>query len=171
MLREAEVNKWLNKWSGSTTRSPYHPDYQDAHNYFLSLPTDMSLPEKRLLLHKEFPNAKRFTMNKWIRQWSGTKSLKRHPAYSDAYNFYLSLPADMLLSEKRRLMIENFPISNEIRFGLGLINGNLTIVLFKQHARQKNREKDMRCSYLYHPIFLSKKGVRYFIMNFQTLNP
>ena len=103
------INKWLNKWSGSTTRSPYHPDYQDAHNYFLSLPTDMSLPEKRLLLQKEFPNVKKFTMNKWIRQWSGTKTLKRHPAHSDAYNFYLSLPADMHLSEKRRLLRERFP--------------------------------------------------------------
>ena len=107
-VRRHYINRWLNQWSGTKTLKR-HPDYQDAHNYFLSLPANMSLPEKRLLLQKEFPNVKKFTMNKWIRQWSGTKTLKRHPAHSDAYNFYLSLPADMLLSEKRRLLRERFP--------------------------------------------------------------
>ena len=140
-VRRYLINRWLRKWSGSTTRSPYHPDYPDAHNYFLSLPTDMSLPEKRLLLHKEFPNVKRFTLNKWIRQWSGTKILKRHPAYSDAYNFYLSLPADMLLSEKRRLMIEKFPNIKPDTVWSWTNKWQPNDSAFKRHERQKNREQ------------------------------
>ena len=66
---KANINKWLRNWSGSTTRSPYHPDYQEAYNYFFSLLADMPLSEKRRLLREKFPNVKRCTLNKWTRQW------------------------------------------------------------------------------------------------------
>lgn len=111
------VSRWVKEWANTVGRQPRHSDYERVQKFYLTLPSDMSLPEKRLLLHKEFPNVGKTSMNKWLNEWSGTKTLKRHPAYSDAYNFYLSLPIDMLLPEKRRLLREQFPdVENSTRW-------------------------------------------------------
>ena len=86
-----------------------HPAYPEVHKFFISLPPDMPLPKKRHLLHNEFPNIRKYLLNRWLNEWSGTKTLIRHPDYSEANNLFLSLSSDMLLSEKRRLLYEKFP--------------------------------------------------------------
>lgn len=98
----------VRKWTGVKTKKQ-HPDYPEVYKFFITLPSTMSLPEKRHLLHKQFPNVRRHYINKWLNKWSGTKTLKRHPDYSDVNDLFLSLPAEMSLSEKRRLLYEQFP--------------------------------------------------------------
>ena len=69
----------------------------------------MPLPKKRHLLQKEFPNIRKYLLNRWLNKWSGTQTLIRHPDKVPAREFFLSLPADMPLPEKRRLLREKFP--------------------------------------------------------------
>ena len=98
----------VRKWTG-VKGNKQHPDYPEVYEFFTSLPADMPLPKKRHLLQKEFPNVRRHYINRWLNKWSGTQTLKRHPDYSDVNDLFLSLPADMPLSEKRRLLREKFP--------------------------------------------------------------
>ncbi|MDE0681599.1 MAG: NUMOD3 domain-containing DNA-binding protein [Candidatus Poribacteria bacterium] len=98
----------ISKWTGVKTKKQ-HPNYPEVYEFFTSLPADMPLPKKRHLLHKQFPNVRRHYINRWLNKWSGTKTLKRHPDYSDANDLFLSLPAEMSLSEKRCLLYEQFP--------------------------------------------------------------
>ena len=86
-----------------------HPDRPEVYQFFLTLPADIPLPKKRHLLQKEFPNIRKYLLNRWLNKWSGTKTLIRHPDKGPAHEFFLSLPADMVLSEKRILLREKFP--------------------------------------------------------------
>ena len=72
-------------------------------------PLRYAIAKKRHLLQKEFPNIRKYLISRWLNKWSGTKTGKRHPDYSEANNLFLSIPSDMLLSEKRRLLYEKFP--------------------------------------------------------------
>ena len=98
----------VRKWVGIKSKKQ-HPDYPEVYKFFITLPSAMSLPKKRHLLQKEFPNVRRCYINRWLNRWSGTKTLKRHPDYSDINDLFLSLPAEMSLSEKRRVLYEQFP--------------------------------------------------------------
>ena len=46
------------------------PEYAPAYDFFLSLPSDMSLKEKRKILSAKFPNVSRKTIGRWTRKWS-----------------------------------------------------------------------------------------------------
>ena len=98
----------LRKWTG-LKGSKRLPVYQEIYEFYLTLPSDMLLPEKRHLLHKEFPNVSRFNINRWLNKWSGTQTLIRHPDKIPARELFLSLPAEMSLPEKRQLLYEQFP--------------------------------------------------------------
>ena len=86
-----------------------HPAYPEAHKFFISLPPDIPLPKKRHLLQKEFPNIRKHLLNRWLNKWSGTKTGKRHPDYSEVNNMFFSLPSDMNLKQKRQLLYSKFP--------------------------------------------------------------
>ena len=45
-------------------------EYAPAHDFFLSLPPDMSLKEKRRLLYAKFPNVRKGTIYNWVLRWS-----------------------------------------------------------------------------------------------------
>ena len=47
-----------------------HPDQLPARDFFLSLPSDMSLKKKRWLLYNRFPNVTERTIRKWVRKWT-----------------------------------------------------------------------------------------------------
>ena len=98
----------IRKWAGIKGKKQ-DPAYPEVHKFFLSLPSNMPLPNKRVLLHNEFPNVSRKLLNRWLNKWSGTQTLIRHPDKVPAREFFLSLPADMPLPEKRRLLREKFP--------------------------------------------------------------
>ena len=45
------------------------PEYAPAHKFFLSLPADMPLREKRKLLYTKFSNVTDRTIRKWVQKW------------------------------------------------------------------------------------------------------
>ena len=107
-VKRCTIYNWIRQWTDIKGKKQ-HPDRPEVHQSFLSLPSDMPLPKKRHLLQKEFPNIRKYLISRWLNKWSGTKTGKRHPDYSEANNLFLSIPSDMLLSEKRRLLYEKFP--------------------------------------------------------------
>ena len=90
-------------------RSPY---YAEAHDFFSSLSTDMTLREKHNILFQEFPSVSKATIYKWIRKWTGKSFSRRLSEYDSAYAFFLSLPDDIPLQEKRKLIYTQFPNIN-----------------------------------------------------------
>ena len=46
------------------------PEFAPAHDFFLSLPADMSLKEKRKMLYAKFPNVFKDKIAYWVRLWS-----------------------------------------------------------------------------------------------------
>ena len=97
----------VRQWIGVKSKKQ-HPDRPEVYQFFLTLPSDMPLPKKRHLLQKEFPNIRKYLISRWLNKWSGTKTGKRHPDYSEANNLFLSIPSDMLLSEKGVCSVRNF---------------------------------------------------------------
>lgn len=51
-----------------------HPDYTSARDLYFSLPSDMSLRDKRKLLYGKFPNVHDGTIRKWIQKWMSTSA-------------------------------------------------------------------------------------------------
>ena len=98
----------VRKWSGIKGKKE-HPDRPEVYRFFTTLPHTIPLPKNRILFHKEFPDISRKLLNRWLNAWSGTKTRIRHPDYSDVNGLFLSFPLDMHLSEKRRLIYEQFP--------------------------------------------------------------
>ena len=54
------------------------PDKEPAREFFLSLPFEMSLREKRHLLQKKFPHKRKSTLNRWVRQWEDKKLMSSY---------------------------------------------------------------------------------------------
>ena len=46
-----------------------HPNYNQTYSYFLSLPPEMPLEEKRRLMYVKFPDIKKNTIRAWVRKW------------------------------------------------------------------------------------------------------
>jgi len=46
-----------------------HPECVPAHKFFLSLPSDMHLREKRKLLYAKFPDVPARTIRRWVSKW------------------------------------------------------------------------------------------------------
>lgn len=59
--------------SSETLRKIRSPDYEPAHAYYLSLPSDMPLSEKRRLLREQFPNRGNTTICRWVRCWESDR--------------------------------------------------------------------------------------------------
>lgn len=49
-------------------------EYGPAHDFFLSLPPDMPLIEKRKLLYAKFPNVDKKRIRKWVHKWKPKES-------------------------------------------------------------------------------------------------
>lgn len=66
------LTKWIKKWTGETMRtgSPCNPARPAIHEYFLSLPPDMDLKEKRAHILESFGDvAHRQLINRWTSRW------------------------------------------------------------------------------------------------------
>jgi group I intron endonuclease len=113
-------------------RSPY---YNDVYEYYFSLPSNMNVSEKRDMLHEKFLDiVPRYTINKWVRRWyvgsmqtNDNEGVVKPPKilskahcqkvgranrgddYEDAYTFFLSLPSNMNIDQKRLLLRKEFP--------------------------------------------------------------
>lgn len=105
------IQRWVKKWSEITFPLNTRPEFPEVHRYYLSLPANMSAPEKRHLLHEKFPNTPKRVISQWVRKWAGTKDRNnpRHPDYEKAHKYFLSLPSDMNLKKKKFLLGDTFP--------------------------------------------------------------
>ena len=73
-MSEASKGKKLSletrrKWSETRKGKMVHPEYDSAHKYFLSLPSDMPLKEKRKHFYRKFPKVSQTTRKRWVRKW------------------------------------------------------------------------------------------------------
>ena len=105
------ISRWVKQWVDASGRQPRHPDYERSHKYFLSLPSDIDLKEKRRLLYMKFPNVTQQTIIKWVKSWTGETMPIGAPCHSDrpqVHDYFLSLPLNMPISEKRKRILEKF---------------------------------------------------------------
>lgn len=113
--RKGEKHPFFGKKHSEKTRRKLSeinklPEYAPAHAFFFSLDVTIHLPEKRKLLYSKFPNVKRHTLRSWVRKWTvKNPDANRHSEYVPAQKFFFSLPSDMPLKEKRKMLFTNFP--------------------------------------------------------------
>ena len=82
------------------------PSYDDACEFFFSLPTTLSIREKRKLLIQKFSYVvKPGTLRMWVRQWVPNRPSQRE----SAIKYLSSLPLDMPIEEKRKLLLTKYP--------------------------------------------------------------
>ena len=111
-IHRGTISRWVRQWSGVKGRNnPNHPDYERAHKYFFSLPSDMNLNKKTSLFRKEFPHVSKSSVSKWIKKWTGETmpiGSPSHPERPVVHEYFLTLPLNMPISEKRKLILEKF---------------------------------------------------------------
>ena len=115
------ISTWVRKWSGIETsrNTPRHSDYERAHKYFLSLPSDIPLNKKTNLFREHFPNVSKASVNKWVKAWTGETmptGAPSNPNRPQIREYFLSLPLNMPISEKRKSILEKF--GNTVRRSL-----------------------------------------------------
>ena len=107
------ISKWVRKWSNTpaSRKAMRHVDYDKAHKFFLSFSSDMNLRDKQRLLSDNFPDISPSSWHKWIKKWTGKSTPVGAPSHSlrpEIYEYFLSLPQDMPISEKRKSILEKF---------------------------------------------------------------
>ena len=106
------ISRWVRKWTGTKGRNnPTHPDHDKAHKYFLSLRSDIPLNKRIHLFRKAFPNVSPASRIKWIKKWTGETMPTGSPCHPDRpeiHDYFLSLPLNMPISEKRKRILEKF---------------------------------------------------------------
>ena len=110
-IQNGKISCWVKQWTNTVGRQPTHPDYERAHKFFLLLLSDMKLNKKIRLLGENFPDGNRNTLSKWVKQWTGETmpiGSPSHPERPAVHEYFLSLPLDMDLKEKRKLILEKF---------------------------------------------------------------
>jgi len=89
----------------------FHPDHIAVREYFFSLPPDMPMTKKRELLHTKFQNIQKATISRWIRKWQPNSEDYRFVRHHDRVavrEYFFSLPPDIPLTEKRKLLLATF---------------------------------------------------------------
>ena len=105
------ISGWVKQWTNTVGHQPTHPDYERAKTLFVSMSSDIRLNERCQLVRKNFPNISQITLSKWIKKWSGMTmpiGAPCHPKRPEIYEYFLSLPQDMPISEKRKSIVEKF---------------------------------------------------------------
>lgn len=144
LTHETNICKWIVEWSGIKSEPSKHPKHYDVKNYFLSLPPETNLIVKRELCYTEFPDILKSTISRWIRKWvdvSDSALGHKHPKYYDVHEFFLTLPTDLDIQEKRLKCYSKFPdvLQGTICRWTNKWQPNNDGAL-KERERQKNRE-------------------------------
>ena len=122
----SDVIQRILKSNNIVPRDNTHPDKERAREFFFSLPSEMDIFQKMDQLRQTFTHLHRDTIRRWTKRWhieltgsppclstKGRKTNKppwnRRPEYEPAKDFFLSLPSDMPLSEKRKVFREKYP--------------------------------------------------------------
>ena len=87
-----------------------NPHKSDVHTYYLHLPPDLPPIEKTRLVREKFlGTVANTTLYKWLAEWNGSSKPKYDPTYTASRTLFLSLPKTMSISEKRRILFDEFP--------------------------------------------------------------
>ena len=85
-----------------------HPLYEQAHQFFLSLPATMTLNQKRKVLRNEFPSVSNEAICNWVRKWK-IETLHAEEPQTAAYELYVTLPTSLNTKQKREVIYKEFP--------------------------------------------------------------
>jgi group I intron endonuclease len=144
LTHETNIHRWVREWSGIKSEPAKHPKHYDVKNYFFSLPSEMNLIAKRELCYAKFPDVLKSTIGRWIQKW-GDPSVSalghRHPKYYDVHKFFLTLPPNLDIQEKRVQCYSKFPdvLQGTIQRWINKWQPNDSAV--KKYERQKNQEQ------------------------------
>ena len=79
LAHRGNMRKWISEWSGVSSDPSKHPKYHNVRNYFLSLPPEMNLIEKRKQCYAKFSDVLQGTICRWINKWQPNDSaFKKH---------------------------------------------------------------------------------------------
>ena len=67
-LHQDVMSRWIRAWESEVIHAI--PPKEEAYELFFSLPSDMSIKEKKERLYSAFPNLKKSTIAEWVRKWS-----------------------------------------------------------------------------------------------------
>lgn len=111
--------RWINKWGdpSDSARGYRHPKYYDVHEFFLTLSPDLDIQEKRLKCYAKFPDVPQYTILRWVKKWQpnndgALKKREQQKNREQGYKLFMSLPYDLTIEEKRRLLREKMPTVN-----------------------------------------------------------
>ena len=118
------VYRWIEQWSPEEVSSskPLRKPRVDkskkeqVHKIFVSLPSSLSITEKRKCIYEKFRDVHPATVCRWIKEWAPTQvgtSHKSKKYYAEikerAYSVYLSLDSSLTLIEKKNHLYAEFP--------------------------------------------------------------
>ena len=88
----------------------------DVHEFFLTLPPDLDIQEKRFKCYEKFPDVLQDTICRWINKWqpndSAFKKRDRQKNREQGYELFRSLPHNLTIEEKRKFLREKMPHVN-----------------------------------------------------------
>ena len=144
LTHSSNINKWLREWSGDSIDLSKHPKHYDVKNYFLSLPSEMNPIAKREKCYAKFPDILKSTIGRWIQKWGDVSDGAlghRHPKYYDVREFFLTLPPDLDIQEKRNQCYAKFSDVLQGTICRWINKWQSHDSSFITHERQKNREQ------------------------------
>ena len=101
------IQYWVyNKWKSNAKTQK-----ELAYEFYITLPAFFSLKEKRQILQDRFSVSGRVPA-RWIKEWTGEIlpiGASCHPERPKVYEFFLSIPSDIDLKGKRKLLQQKFP--------------------------------------------------------------
>ena len=104
-VKKFTIRDWIRKWSNDSTPkgTPRRKEeYTEVHNAFLFLPQEMNLMSKRKHLYDKFPLIPKTLIYQWVQKWQPIPdTLKKSVRRKKAYEFFLSLPNNLSLKEKK----------------------------------------------------------------------
>ena len=110
-IQNGKISRWVKQWTNTVGRQPTHSDYERAKALFVSMTSDIRLNERCQLVGEKLPNINRNTLTKWIKIWTGETMPTGSPCHPERpliHEYFLSLPLNMPISEKRKLILEKF---------------------------------------------------------------
>lgn len=117
-ILKSTISRWTQKWGDpiDSAHGHRHPKYYDVHQFFLTLPPGLDIQERRNQCYAKFPDVLQGTICRWINKWQSHDSSfithKRQKNREQGYELFMSLPHNLTIEEKRKLLREKMPHVN-----------------------------------------------------------
>ena len=105
-VKRKTINYWMSEWEPHTSQNRIRTE---AYNTFCSLPTSLTLQQKRNILKEKYSaDVCIKTIKNWVLKWKSEVLHAMEPR-DKGHIFFLTLPFDMSLKEKRQTLYSTFP--------------------------------------------------------------